>query len=198
MANLGSSTDSFRTLHQPHIQELFFDPVEEKGVKVIHVDQKDDRGVDIVLDICDQNSASKLANLDVRSVICSNLLEHIHNPKDLADLLKEMIPQGGYLAISVPHSYPYHPDPIDTMYRPTPEEIAAMFPEFKVVSKNLVECGTLYDKITQNPYKVLRMLARSLVPFIKFRGWLSTMHHWVWLNRKYRVSCVILQKTACE
>ena len=30
------------------------------------------------------------------------------------------MPAGGYLVVSVPHSYPFHADPIDTLFRPSP------------------------------------------------------------------------------
>jgi len=37
------------------------------------------------------------------------------------------LPADGYLVVSVPHSYPFHADPIDTLFRPAPDEVVTMF-----------------------------------------------------------------------
>ena len=49
--NIGSSTKHFREIIQPHINNNLIQPLINKGARVIHIDIKDNNGVDIVGDI---------------------------------------------------------------------------------------------------------------------------------------------------
>jgi hypothetical protein len=40
--------------------------------------------------------------------------------------------------------------------------------------------------------RIARDAARTFVPFIKFRGWMSQIHRYRWLFRPYEVSVVLL------
>ncbi len=52
-----------------------------------------------------------------------------------------MVPVGGYLVVTGPLRFPYHADPIDTMYRPTAAEmIEEIGPEFAVVESEDILC----------------------------------------------------------
>ena len=68
------------------------------------------------LSFCDKLKGSKL-------FILANVLEHIPK-KAHAEFLKKiyskMKTKDG-LIITVPYDYPYHADPIDTMFRPPPQ-----------------------------------------------------------------------------
>ncbi len=68
--NLGSSTRKFRTVEQPHIQELVFGPLERRGVRVVHSDLKAADGVEISGDIFDDADFAKLKAIGARAVIC--------------------------------------------------------------------------------------------------------------------------------
>ena len=63
-----------------------------------------------------------------RALLCCNVLEHVRDPGEFARRCGTLVMSGGVLAVTVPRSYPHHSDPIDTLYRPTPEEAAALFP----------------------------------------------------------------------
>ena len=62
-------------------------------------------------------------------MMACNILEHI--PQDRFDAfvsaLDSIVRPGACLAISVPYSYPLHLDPIDSYFRPSPDELALMF-----------------------------------------------------------------------
>src|SRR5262245_36370569 len=127
MLNVGSSTAAFRTRDQPWIDRHLFAPARRKGYVVRHLDQKPDEGVDLVGDLRDGAFLARLAALRFRSVFCSNLLEHLVNREEVARTLVDLIPPGAYLFVSCPYRFPYHPDPIDTLYRPDTGELARLF-----------------------------------------------------------------------
>ena len=80
LLNIGSSTEYVRKIVQPHIHENIFTPLQKNGRKVIHMDLKMDKGVDVICDLTSKTHMSTLSCLGIKSVLCSNLLEHIANP----------------------------------------------------------------------------------------------------------------------
>jgi len=80
-------------------------------------------------------------------VLCCNILEHVQDARGFADIVSRLVPADGYLVVSVPHSYPFHADPIDTLFRPAPDEVVTMFgPTFApVVAHTLVDTTWLQD-----------------------------------------------------
>jgi len=61
--NVGSSTLDFRCQRQPHIDRYLFLPIRERGGEVIHVDFKDEPGVDLVGGLMDRNFRSSIATV---------------------------------------------------------------------------------------------------------------------------------------
>lgn len=126
--DIGSSTLRFRTRVQPHIDACVFAPLRERGLAVVHLDAKDDEGVDVVCDITDpavDPAAALGRTFDV--VLCTNLLEHVADRERTARVVLGLAGPGGYLVVTVPRRYRRHLDPIDTMYRPRPDDLAAVF-----------------------------------------------------------------------
>src|SRR5437762_13976933 len=82
--NLGSSSRHFRTVEQPHIQEMVFGPLEKRGVRLIHSDLKMADGVDISGDIFDDAAFARLKALGARTVVCTHMFEHVYNRRELA------------------------------------------------------------------------------------------------------------------
>ena len=109
-----------------------------------HLDIQAQPGVDLVGDLTDLGYLKHLTTLRFRSAFCMNLLEHVTNREQIAAALVEVLPPGGLLFVSVPHRFPYHPDPIDTLYRPDAAELARLFPGTAVVHQENVRCGTLF------------------------------------------------------
>ena len=204
LLNLGSSTNDFRERVQPHIYANLFQPLEKKDVRVYHVDLKKDDGVDLVGDIADLKFLSELKELSPASLICSNLLEHLNDRGKFGRSVVDLVPVGGYIFVSCPKDYPYHPDPIDTMFRPTIQELAAEFPSTKLIEGEIVPCGTWREKELYDCslnylacfFRKFRKLIRLLVPFYKPREWLDLILGRNGIEPKRRISatCVILQK----
>lgn len=127
--NIGSSTERFRTVQQPWIDELLFAPMRARGIRVVHLDRKEADGVDLVADIMSDEGNAAASAQRPRTVMLCNILEHVREPERLARRAFDLVAPGGHLIVSVPRSYPYHADPIDTMYRPSPEEVSALVPD---------------------------------------------------------------------
>jgi SAM-dependent methyltransferase len=129
--DLGSSSSFFRNIRQPYINRFIFEPLSDRGINVQHTD--------IDLDVTDKNFAKKVGKLGTFNLIFAcNLLEHVVNYKKAARQILSIMPEGGYLFVSCPVNFPYHPDPIDNMFRPTLSELAKLFSHAKVVKKAMV------------------------------------------------------------
>ncbi len=186
MLNIGSSTKYFRTVMQPYIDNSLFKPLLEQGNKIIHCDIKEAEGVDIVGDLSSTAFVEKLKNLGFRSAICSHLLEHVENPASVASAITLIIPAGGYLFVSCPYRYPHHPDPIDTMFRPSPDELANYFPGMKIIDSCIISDGR-YGKFGNSVKSATRELLRLALPFYKPARWL-------WHFREAKGTCLVLKK----
>ncbi|QEL13251.1 class I SAM-dependent methyltransferase [Limnoglobus roseus] len=160
MLNVGSHTAEFRARTQPWIDRHLFRPFAERGQSVVHTDIQDAPGVDLVGDLTDADFLDRVRARKFRSVFCNNLLEHVPDPDRICRALTAAVEPGGYLLVSVPHRFPYHPDPIDTMFRPSPEELAKLFPNTTVVAAEKIRCGNLTTYLAgrffQSPAAMLR------------------------------------------
>jgi SAM-dependent methyltransferase len=194
MLNIGSSTGRFVSVDQPWIDQEIFGPLRERGLAVLNCDIKSAPGVDLVGDLEDPRFLASLAEHRFQSVLCSNLLEHVENRAAIAATLLQVIPSGGYLFVSGPRSYPRHADPIDTMFRPTPEELAALFPGTRAVASEIVDCGTYWAYITRTPTKLLKSAVRLALPFYQHKGWRTAVRRLAWLFRDFQAVCVVLEK----
>jgi SAM-dependent methyltransferase len=195
--NIGSSTERFRMHSQPHIDRLVFAPLRQSGVRVVHCDLKDDPGVDLVGDVLDSTFQAQLRSMDAQLLICSNLLEHLVDPHAFAAACASLVAPGGYALFTVPADYPFHPDPIDTLFRPSPEQLAAIFPDWEVIESEQLACGNFWHDLKQGGAfwrKAGRHLLRLAAPFYKPRYWLASAHRLLWLVREYRVSLLLVRK----
>ena len=197
--NIGASTAHFREHDQPHIADRFLRPLEEDGIRFVHCDMKQADGVDEVGDVFDPVFRERLKRYGARLLVCSNLLEHLTEPQKFASACGELIKPGGYGVFTVPLSYPYHPDPIDTMLRVTPDELAAMLAEWDALKAEEIAAGNyvLDLRASGRPIRrFARQIARLMVPFYRPRQWPPNAHRLLWLFRPYRISMTLLQKPA--
>jgi hypothetical protein len=195
LINLGSATEKFRTSVQPHINKNIIAPLEDRGVSIIHSDLFDGDGVDIAGSIYDEAVFARLAGENPKSVLCSNMFEHVSNRRQLAESLSRMLPDNGYLIVTVPHSFPYHPDPIDSYFRPGLDDLKALLPEFEFISGDIVDCGTLIGRYRSSSQFMVAQILGSFVPFPPKR-WIRNVHHWMWLLRQYKAACGVFRKTS--
>ena len=106
-----------------------------------------------------------------------------------------LVPAGGILVITVPYSYPYHPDPIDTLYRPSAEELCALFPGYEVLYAQLIRSESYGQEfVAGGPGRMVRKVLRMFFPFVRPKRWLSHAHRMLWLFRPYQLTGVILRK----
>ena len=196
--NLGSSTNNFRKNTQPHIHKNIFAPLEELNVRVVHSDLKELDGVDISGDVFDPETQEKLRKLNPNVVLACNIMEHLE--KDVRNkfpqILSNIVKLGGVVILTVPYSYPLHLDPIDTYYRPSPAEIASLFPSFDTIDSQVLASTSYFAELSKQKIKEkLKLIIRIFLPFYKPMTWLCIVHRFLWLFRPYKVSCVILKKS---
>lgn len=196
LLNLGSSTRHFREISQPHIQNNLFGPLEAAGIKVFHSDLKEGDGIDLTGNILDPEVVDRLAAMKFKTILLSNLLEHVTDREAVADACERIVGPGGHILVTVPKSYPYHPDPIDTLYRPSPEKLASLFGKSVLTSSTIVEDSNFAEDLRRQgvkPGKELASLAlRWLTFFRRTRGLLSRTHRWLWYSRRYQTSVALL------
>ncbi|QEC69093.1 class I SAM-dependent methyltransferase [Panacibacter ginsenosidivorans] len=179
IANIGSSTALFREALQPHIHEHIFKPLQQKGYPIYHVDVKEDNGVDMVADITQPTFATQHTNaFDI--VICTNMLEHVEDINAVVQNLYTACRNNGYLLITVPYKYKKHLDPIDNMFRPTPEEITALFKPGQVQ-----QIAAQIITITERSYYKKKRSHYPLWGYREIAGY--------YLGIRFKVSGVLLQ-----
>jgi hypothetical protein len=178
VANLGSSTAYFREVIQPHIHQHIILPLQHKGWKIVNVDLKHEDGVDIVADVTKDNFSQLVQPAAL--TICTNMLEHVEDINLVVTNLQKVTTKGGYILLTVPYKYKKHLDPIDNMFRPTPNEIAALFNKdnINIIDQKVIQ---IFDKIY---YKV----KKSKFPIWGYRHLLG-----YYLGKKHAVSGILIQ-----
>jgi hypothetical protein len=196
LLNVGSSTAAFRTRDKPHIEAELFAPMRARGVAVCHLDRKAADGVDLVGDILDPVLREDLSARGFRCVLLCNVLEHVRDRPALAAACEQIVGSGGLILATVPSSFPYHADPIDTFYRPSPAELAALFGRCELRRGETLAGQTYGQAIRQAGSSPLREFARTALAALTAIAWprsfLSRAHRWLWYRRPYRVSVALL------
>ena len=194
LLNVGSSTGNFRETEQPHINKNVFLPL-TKHINVDHLDIKENEGVDIVGDLTDRDFLKSLKDKQYDILLCSNLLEHVPNPSEICESMEACVRPGGYLVITVPNLYPYHNDPIDTMFRPDVYEVLKMFSFSTLIKGEIISMGkSHFDSLMRNKKLFLLTIARWFTPFYKFQAWKKIISDIPNTFSDYKVTCVILRK----
>ncbi len=152
-------------------------------------------GVEIRADLTDPADLCRLRALRPKALLCCNLLEHVVDRELLARHCLDLLPPGGLAFVTVPFSYPYHRDPIDTMYRPSPDELARLFADARLLDGAILGAGLSYrDDVRARPWILLRHVARFPAPFLSFARWKRSMAKLYWLAAEYRITCAVLEK----
>lgn len=199
MLNVGSHTADFRRNEQPWIDHYLFAPLHKRGCKVVHSDLRDGEGIDLVGDLTDPAFLARLASMRFGSIFCANLLEHVPNPRAIADSLVRAVRPGGYLLISCPHHFPFHPDPIDTMFRPSIAELSEQFAGTTLEKGEIVNCGNLttymLGRMIRSPSALGKNLLKRRRQVVKQTAEGMSASQWIpWLWRTFRQTCVILKR----
>jgi 2-polyprenyl-3-methyl-5-hydroxy-6-metoxy-1,4-benzoquinol methylase len=153
LLSIGSGDGRLRTTLQPWIAGKVYAPLARRGVRVVHHDLEPTAGVDVAGDLTDPAFLESLEQLEIRSVMCCNVLEHVPDPVQVAAAIERVVAPGGYLLVTVPSRYPYHPGPIDTLFRPTVEELRLLFPALTVMTSAEIRCESLIAYLLASPTK---------------------------------------------
>lgn len=195
LLNIGSSTGNFRKIVQPHIFQNIFQPLETNRRKVIHLDMKKEEGVDMVGDLSEEVFRNSFKEKAIKSILCSNLLEHLENPVPICHSILDLLEARGVIIVTVPHSFPFHNDPIDTLFRPDVDELHKLFPGTKIKESAIVISTSSYWKdLMANKKYFSIMLARLFLPFYKHREWKFIMQDFMNAKREYSATCLLLEK----
>lgn len=202
VVELGSSTSEFRTVVQPHIDREIHAPLRERGIRIITTDLKEAPGVDISGDIYDRDIRDSIKAVAPRCVLGCNILEHVEDRGHFAAICDELVAPGGYLIVTGPHEYPYHADPIDTMYRPTVEQVHALFPAYELVKGEIITDNSFGQDLLRKvgwrglPLFFAQLIAADIVVYGGVERWKQRNHRLFWLFRPYKQYAVLLRKPA--
>ncbi len=190
--NLGSGNVEQLKKTKPWVSKNVFDIFKKQKAKILHVDAEGFPGVDIVQDLSELNSLSFCDKLKGSKLfILANVLEHIPK-KAHAEFLKKIygkMKSKDGLMITVPYDYPYHADPIDILYRPTPEDLHKLLP-LTWLEGEIVSAGSYREEFRHmNTLKRIRKLLKPFWIFQKPSKWLEN-HRLFYLFKNYRITIV--------
>jgi hypothetical protein len=165
----------------------------------VHLDSREGDGIDIKADILSDADLPRIRAVGARSVLCCNILEHVTDPGRLARRCIEIVGPGGLVFVTVPYSYPFHRDPIDTMYRPRPEELSRLFTGARLVHGEVIDSGESFrDQVKERPWILSRQILRFPLPFLSLTKWKRSMAKLYWLFHNYEVTGAVFQVTGTE
>jgi SAM-dependent methyltransferase len=188
LLDIGSST------FKPWINGHIFTPLKERGVEVIHLNVEEGPGVDLIADIFTDRGFETVARLKPKVILCCNVLEHVENPQVFAERCYQLLGPGGRLIITVPRAYPYHRAPIDTMFRPTPDEVAALIPQAEMTHSALLPVGYYWDELRRRPWIISRQILRLPFPFLGWTRYKRTMSKLRFLVSPYLVTFAVFRR----
>lgn len=189
LLDLGSSTRTFREVDQSYIDQWVFAPLRHRSCRVHHVDFREGDGIDIKADLFDDGDYQRLRALEPRAVLCANMLEHVPDPAAAVERCFGLLPAGGLLVLTVPNSFPHHPDPIDTGFRPSPQRLAELVAGHDVRCAETVVGTTLLGELRRR-----RGVSRAAAAAADPGKWRSLALHLLWLWRPYKMSCLVAAK----
>lgn len=196
LLDVGSSTLDYRTQVQPWIDENVFAPLRSRGGRIVHTDIKRARGVDLVGDLCDGAFQAQLRGLGIRAALICNILHHLPDRSSVVRAALDVLPPGGLLVVSGPHSYPRHYDPIETMYRPTPEQVASEFVGTTMLAGAIIDSGNWrqWSAGERGGRSLGRFLGRMCLPIHRPLEWIRMLPHVPYIFRHMKAYAVLLRK----
>ena len=179
----------------PHIEKNVFSFLNSRGCRVFHSDFQKYSGVDVVCDLTNPKSLQFVETLPApRIILLSNVLEHIPKGylKKVVSNLQSIMSKGDHLIVTVPYRYPYHPDPIDNLFRPSSKELTNLFgSDFDWLERKEFDIGSYKDVFYQmSPRKRIGRFLRLFWPFQKPKRYFSNMHRLTFLYRSYESSVI--------
>jgi hypothetical protein len=126
------------------------------------------------------------------------LLEHVTKPADLAKICQSITQPGAYVIVTAPFSYPVHNDPIDTYFRPSPEDISELFPDYRMIASTIITSTSFGQDLLKDPIFLAKAIPLRVYWLLKLwlprRDYAHLNHRLLWLFRPYRISCALLRR----
>lgn len=196
LLDVGSSTHEFRTRVQPYLEKNIYAPLRVRGGTIWHADIKEAPGVDVVGDLCDPEFQRRIRALGARSALITNILHHVVDRASLCRGVIECLPSGGYVIVSGPHAYPRHADPIDTMFRPDVQELAACFPGTDLMTGAIIDSGNwrTWRAQERGGRTLPRAIVRLMIPIYRPGKWLELARQSPYIIRRIKAVAVVLRK----
>lgn len=179
--NIGSSDEEFLNT-QPYIEENVLGPLKRLGCRIVNLDIRPAKPGDYSADITERGLPEKITRR-FKLVLCTSLLEHVRDRETAFDNISALADKDGYILLTVPRNYPRHPDPIDTLYRPEPAELAGEILKRRAAQAVAVE--TLEIRDPRHYYYVSRFPLWGYRKLIFWRRWFG------W--SRWRISCALLR-----
>jgi hypothetical protein len=195
--NIGSSSKDFIDNEQPYIRAHVFNELERLGCQIKNVDLRNAKGVDLVGDVTNASFINKLRAMQPGAVICSNLLEHLKSREPFTKGLINIMNPNTILLVSVPYEFPYHEDPIDTMYRPDPVRLLQDLGNVKMLEGKIVPCGTYFSFSTMHASSFRKFMVWLKLALLYFPTWLlrpSKLDTLKWNFRNISATCCVFRK----
>jgi hypothetical protein len=199
--NLGCGALQSRTTNKPWIEELTIFPLKKKGYEIVCSDIFRATGIDLVGDIFDKAFQIQLESLRPSVIMFCNILEHIPAKKRemVPAILRKIVKPNGFIFVTVPRSYPYHADPIDTLFRPCPDELTRLFESFDLIDSEVINCGSYAKEFRSGSYKRrAKKIVRLLFPLIRPKRWFSHIHRLFWFWKPYLQTVTVFRARSSE
>lgn len=198
----GSSTLEFRTRQKPHVESQLHRPLRDSGIRIVTTDLKDGKGIDISGDVYADDVFEKLRAVEPKCIMLCNIFEHVTDPQGLAARCADLVPIGGRAVVTVPYSYPYHLDPIDTMYRPGLDDISQLFPNFELETGEVLTDTSHWTDVRRHHGRagaavaIAKAIAKSLILRNGLEASKARLHRLLWLARPFKITAGIWKRTS--
>lgn len=195
--NIGAGDVTSLRKTKPWVHANVFDILTQGGCSVLHTDLFEFANIDKQIDLSQSTCLEFTKTLPSNRIfLCTNVLEHLTQKTraNAVEVITQALLPGDFLLISVPYRYPYHPDPIDTMFRPAPEELQALF-DLQWLNTSVIEAGSFAEDLKgMAPLKRMRKLAKPLWPLQTPENYRSNIHRLLYIFKPYQISLVFGKK----
>lgn len=192
VGNIGSS-DEKQLSTQPWVRDVLIEPLKKLG-SVFNVDIKQGPDIDYCGDLLDARFIEKLKAAGFNSILCANIHTNISKREDFSQSLLDILPKNGYLVVTTSNLYPFVADPIDTEFRPSVEELHALFPNTEIVTSEMIESISYAQFLVRNPGVLAVTFFRLITPFYKFQHWKKLVGYAPNFFKNFKTTCLILKK----